>query len=229
MDPIEDELRRDLALRGARPNTIETYARCCRRFARHFGRSPLELTVADVRRYLEHLRQAEHESPRTVNVHAAALGVLFGETLGRRAEVGRIPRLRVAPRPPVVLAPSEVEKVIAALSTPRQRAFVMTLYGAGLRVSEAAALRVEDIDSARLQLRVREGKGGRGRYVPLSARLLGELRAYWRRCRPEGPLLFPGRDDRGPAARGPAPAGRPPGGRRPGSVAPRALALLSRP
>lgn len=202
MDPIEEKLRRDLALRGARPNTIETYARCCRQFAQHFGRSPLELTCADVRAYLEDLRVRRRSSPRSVNVHAAALAVLFGETLGRRAEIERIPRLRVTPKPPVVLAPSEIDKLLAALSTPRQRAFVMTLYGAGLRISEAAALHIEDIDSARMQIHVREGKGGRERYLPLSTRLLGELRAYWRRCRPKGPLLFPGRDKGGRMARG---------------------------
>ncbi len=201
MDPIEEKLRCDLALRGARPNTITTYARCCRRFRAHFGRSPLELTVADVRAYLEHLRVRERKSPRSINVYAAALGFLFGETLGRRAEIGRIPRLRVHAKPPVVLAPSEVERVLAALATPRQRAFVMTLYGAGLRISEAAALRIEDLDSARMQIHVCEGKGGRERYVPLSPRLLGELRAYWKRYRPKGPLLFPGRDSDGRLSR----------------------------
>jgi integrase len=126
---------------------------------------------------------------------------MFGETLGRRAEIGRIPRLRVHATPPAVLGAAEVERVVAALSTPRQRAFVMTLYGAGLRISEAAALCVEDIDSARMQLHVREGKGGRERYVPLSQRLLVELRAYWKRYRPTGPLLFPGRDRDGRLAR----------------------------
>ena len=135
----------------------------------------------------------ERKSPRSINVYAAAIGYMFGETLGRRAEIGRIPRLRVHATPPAVLGAAEVERVVAALSTPRQRAFVMTLYGAGLRISEAAALCVEDIDSARMQLHVREGKGGRERYVPLSQRLLVELRAYWKRYRPTGPLLFPGR------------------------------------
>jgi integrase/recombinase XerD len=200
MDTIEEKLCRDLALRGMRPNTITTYARCCRRFAAHFGRSALELTIADVRAYLEHLRVGERKSPRSINVYAAAIAFLFGETLGRRAEIGRIPRLRVHAKPPVVLGAEEVEKLLAVLST-RQRAFVMTMYGAGLRISETAALRIDDIDSARMQLHVREGKGGRERYVPLSARLLGELRAYWKEHRPKGPLLFPGRDRQGRLSR----------------------------
>jgi integrase/recombinase XerD len=200
MDTIEEKMRRDLGLRGMRPNTIETYVRCCRRLTRHFGRTPLELSVADVRAYLEHIRTTEHKAPRTVNVYAAAIAFLFGETLGRRAELGRIPRLRVHNKPPVILSAGEIEKVLAVLS-PRMRAFVMTMYGAGLRVGETAALRTDDIDSARMQIHVRDGKGGRERYVPLSAKLLDHLREYWRRCRPKGPLLFAGRDRHGRVSR----------------------------
>jgi integrase/recombinase XerD len=200
MDTIEEKMRRDLGLRGSRPNTIETYVRCCRRLSKHFGRSPLELTVADVRAYLEHLRTVEHKAPRSVNVYAAAIAFLFGETLGRRAELGRIPRLRVQRKPPVILSAGEIEKVLAVLS-PRMRAFVMTMYGAGLRVGETAALCTDDIDSARMQIHVREGKGGRERYVPLSPKLLDHLRHYWRTCRPKGPLLFAGRDRHGRVSR----------------------------
>jgi len=109
MDSIEEKLCRDLALRGFRPNTVKTYARCCRRFTKHFGRSPLELSVADVRAYLEHVRVVEKKSSRSsLNVYAAALVFLFGETLDRRAEIGRIPRHRVHQRPPVVLGAREV-------------------------------------------------------------------------------------------------------------------------
>lgn len=200
MDTIEEKMRRDLGLRGMRPNTIETYVRCCRRLSKHFGRSPLELSTADVRAYLEHLRTTERKAPRSINVYAGAIAFLFGETLGRRTELGRIPRLRVHNQPPVILSAGEIEKVLAALST-KMRAVVMTMYGAGLRISETAALRVDDIDSARMQIHVREGKGGRQRYVPLSPKLLDHLRGYWRHCRPKGPLLFPGRDRQGRLSR----------------------------
>ena len=193
MGIIEDKMRRDLELRGMRPNTITTYLRCCRAFVAHYRRSPLELTVADVRAYLEHLRVTEQKNPRSINVYAAAIVRLFSETLGRQQEIGRIPRLRVHAKLPVVLATGEVAGLLDALATPLQRAVAMTMYGAGLRVGEACALHVDDIDSQRMQLRVREGKGGRERYVPLSPRLLGELRDYYRKCRPPGPLLFPGR------------------------------------
>lgn len=194
MGLIEDKLRRDLALRGLRPNTIEKYVCCCRRFVAHFRRSPLHMSASDVRIYLEHLREVEHKAPRSINVYAAALAFLYRETLARKEEVGRIPRMRTVPSIPTVLSGGEIERLIAALATPLQRAVVVTAYGAGLRVSEACGLRLDSIDSERMQIHVRHGKGGRHRDVPLSPRVLDELRVYFRRCRPKGPLLFPGRD-----------------------------------
>ncbi len=196
MGILEAKLRRDMGLRGMRPNTIETYVRCCRRFAGHFRRSPLELTFGDVRAYLERLRVVEQKAPRTINVYAAALVWLYGETLGRRAEVQRIPRLRVREKLTEVLDAGEIGKVLTALSNERQRAIVLVMYGAGLRVGEACALRIDDIDAKRMQIRVSEGKGGRQRLLPLSARVLEALRAYFRRYRPKGPYLFPGRGGR---------------------------------
>jgi integrase/recombinase XerD len=201
MGIIEEKLCRDLRLRGMRPNTVRTYVRCCRRFVRHFGRSPLELSIGDVRSYLDHLRVSERKSPRSINVYAAALTFLFGQTLERPAEVGRIPQLRVHARLPTVLCKTEVEQVMGALGTLRQRAVAMVMYGAGLRISEACGLHIDDIDSQKMQIHVRDGKGGRERYVPLSPRVLRELRSYYRRYRPSGPLLFPGRDGQGELAR----------------------------
>ena len=173
MGILEEKFRRDLELRGMRPNTVKTYARCCRRFVAHFMRSPLDLSVADVRAYLEHLRVREHKAPRTINVYAAALGVLFGETLGRRDEIGRIPRLRVHAEVPVILSGTEVDRVLEALANGRQRAVVMVMYGAGLRVGEACALRIDDIDSQRMQIRVRCGKGGQSQGPRLRFAALG--------------------------------------------------------
>ena len=87
MGIIEEKMRRDLEARGMRPNTVTTYLRCCRGFVKHYGHSPMELRAADVRAYLEHLRVSERKSPRSINVYAAAIAFLFGETLGRRAEI----------------------------------------------------------------------------------------------------------------------------------------------
>jgi integrase/recombinase XerD len=195
MGIFEDKLRRDLALRGMSTNTIETYVRCCRRFCVYHRRTPIELSAADVRTYLEHLRVVERKKPRSLNVYAAALWFLYTVTLSRAYSRDDMPRMRVQRQPPTVLSGTQVESLLDALSNARQRAIALLAYGAGLRASEACALRIDSVDSARMQLRVR-GKGGRDRCVPLSPRLLEELRAYFRRYRPKGPLLFPGPKDK---------------------------------
>ena len=87
MGVIENKMRSDLGLRGMRPNTVKTYVRCCRRFVKHYGRSPLDLTSSDVRAYLEHLRLTERKAPRSINVYAAALAFLFGETLNKALRI----------------------------------------------------------------------------------------------------------------------------------------------
>ena len=195
MGIIEEKMRRDLEARGMRPNTVTTYLRCCRGFVKHYGHSPMELRAADVRAYLEHLRVARGMSARSVNVHAAALSTLFGDTLARREELGRIPRLRVRPGLPSVLSAGEVAVLLEAIGSPLARAVAMVMYGAGLRVTEACSLHIDDIDSERMRLWVRSdsAKGGRERHVPLSPRLLEELRRYYRARRPKGPWLFPHR------------------------------------
>lgn len=141
MGLIQDRPRRDLALRGMRPNTIAAYVRCCRRFVAHFRRSPLHMSASDARIYLEHLREVEHKAPRSINVYASALALLYRETLGRNEEIGRIPRMKTVPSIPTVLSGQEIERGIGALATPIRRAVVITAYGAGLRVSEACWLR----------------------------------------------------------------------------------------
>ena len=155
MGVFEKKFRRDLGLRGMRPNTIETYVRCCRQFVGRFTRSPMELTVADIRAHLERLRLSG-KAPRTVNVHAAALACFYGETLGRRDEIGRIPRLRVrCTKLPSILTGGEIEGLVNALRTPRQRALVVTLYGAGrashrcVEFHTACATRIERRVSSR--------------------------------------------------------------------------------
>ena len=105
-----------------------------------------------------------------------------------------MPRMRVPMHVPMVLTGGEVARLIAALRSEKQRALVMLAYGAGLRVSEVCKLRVDDIDPKRMVLRIQGAKRGRARYVMLSSRLLGTLRAYWKVARASGPHMFPGRD-----------------------------------
>lgn len=193
MGRLRDRMREDLALRGMRPNTIETYVRCARQFAEHFGRSPCAMGRAEIRTFLLHLVEERKVHPGTFNVYAAALRFLYTVTLRRPEAMVDLPRMRVPMHVPVVLSGLEVERLLGAVRSQRHRVAAMLAYGAGLRVSEVCNLRVDDVDPKRMVLRIRTSKRGRERYVMLSPRLLSALRAYWKAARPSGPHLFAGR------------------------------------
>jgi site-specific recombinase XerD len=126
-------------------------------------------------------------------VYAGALSFLYGVVLERPEVMARVPRRKAPMKLPVLLSPADLVRLIAAVRSMAVRTVAMLAYGAGLRVSEACRIRVDDIDSRRMVLHIREAKRGRERYVMLSPRLLEALRAYWRAQRPVGPALFPGR------------------------------------
>jgi site-specific recombinase XerD len=196
MTPLRRRMIDDMILRNLAPRTIETYVERVAAFARHFGASPEHLGPGHIRTYLLHLAQERHVSWSYFNQTRCALRFLYRTTLGRewvddRAGCPRIPR-----KLPVVPGPDEVVQFFAAVDNLKHRAIRMTADAAGLRLSEVVALRVEDIDSRRMVLRVRQGKGRKGRDVMLSPRLLAVLRRYWQAVRPRD-YLFPGaRPDR---------------------------------
>jgi integrase/recombinase XerD len=190
---LRDTMREDLALRGMSANTIESYVRCARQFAEHFGRSPCRMGAAEIRAFLLSLVEKRGVSPSTFNVHAAALKFLYTVTLDRPEEIARMPRMRVPMHMPVVLSGTEVERLLGAIVSERHRVAAMLAFGAGLRVGEICNLLVEDVDPKRMVLRIRGSKRGRERYVMLSPRLLSAMRAYWKAARPSGPYLFRGR------------------------------------
>jgi integrase len=185
-----DRMKIHMKLRGLRPNTVSTFARCARRFLAHTDKAPADVTSTDVESFLLDLGR-KGRSPRTRNVNLAAVRCLLGATTGSNATAG-IPRAKVPRRSPEILSGSEVALLLAATDSPKYRAIFMLAYGAGLRVSEITALQVADIDSKRMLIHVREGKTG-PRHVMLSPRVLEALRAYWKAARPKGPSLFPGR------------------------------------
>jgi len=193
MRKLRDRMHEDLTLRGLSAKTIDSYLRCVRKFAEHFGRSPSTLGAEEIRDFLLHLRE-RRVSASTFNVYAGALKFLYRVTLERPEQVARIRCMRVPMHLPTVLSGSEMSRLIAALETDKHRALVMLAYGAGLRASEACKLCIEDVDPKRMLLHIRDTKRGRERYVMLSPRLLATLRAYWKVSRPQGPQLFPGRD-----------------------------------
>jgi site-specific recombinase XerD len=191
----------DLKLRGSRPNTVMAYLGCVKRITIFHGKAPDQLGIAEVRAFLLHLIEEKKVSAATHAQYAAALRFFFGVTLGRTDLAQQIAAPRVPKRLPLVLSGSEVEQILEALESMRHRAVLTAAYGAGLRVSEACALRVCDIDSKRMQLHVDQGKGGKNRSVPLSVRLLEVLRTYYRLTRPTGEYLFAARGQDRPLTR----------------------------
>jgi integrase/recombinase XerD len=189
MGQLHEKLDADLLLRGRRENTRYTYQGCVRRYEAYHGRPAEEMGAAEVQAFLLYLIRERRVTVQTHQVNAAALRFLYGVTLERPEVAAKVPLPRVARKPVPVLSGSEVEQVLSALTSLRHRAVLTAAYGAGLRISEACALRICDIDSRRMELRV-EGKGGQIRCVPLSQRLLEVLRGYYRMTRPKGPYLF---------------------------------------
>jgi site-specific recombinase XerD len=190
MTPLRQRFIDDLRLRNYAPRTIETYAGRIVCFAKHFGRSPDLLGPDEVRAFQLHLLE-RRVSWSSFNQAVCALRFLYGVTLGRPEELPLIPYGKRPKTLPSVLAPAEVVRLLEAAAPGRDRVFLQVAYGCGLRLSELIHLQVSDIDSARMVIHVRHGKGAKDRLVPLSRRLLAELRAYWRLCRPRT-WLFPG-------------------------------------
>ena len=193
MHDVLEDMRVALELRAYRPNTVALYLRYARRFLREVPKPLEELSHDDVVAWLHRLAR-RGLSAQTRNVALAATRMLL-EIVGRAEVVAKIKRARERRKVPMVLSGTEVHQLLRAIGSPTHRAMVAVMYGAGLRVSEMCHLRIQDIDSKRMLLRVVEGKTG-DRFVRLSPRLLEALRQHWRARRPKGPYLFPGRAGR---------------------------------
>jgi integrase/recombinase XerD len=190
MSTLRQRMTEDMRLRNFSPRTIETYLFHVAAFAKHFGTSPDALGPEQVRTYQLYLFEQKHASPSTVNIATCALKFFYRVTLRRAERVANLAMAKRGRRLPVVLSTDEVLRVLDAVCDPLYRVALMTAYSGGLRLSEVLHLRVEDIDSERMTIRVRQGKGRKDRYVMLSAVLLDVLRGYWRDYRPRT-WLFP--------------------------------------
>jgi integrase/recombinase XerD len=182
-----DELQR----RNYSPNTVRSYIHAIEDFAKFFCRSPYRLGPEHIRQYQVHLFRERKLSAGTVEGRTAALRFLYVKTLRRPYLHEHIPFPK-RPRPlPTVRSQDEVTRLIDAAQNLMHRAMLMTLYGTGVRRAELCQLKVADVDSKRMVIRVRHGKGGRDRDVLLSDKLLETLREYWRWMKPKT-YLFPG-------------------------------------
>jgi site-specific recombinase XerD len=191
MSPLRRRMIEDMTIRNLSPATQQSYLYAVAKFSRHFGRSPDRLGLEEVRAFQVHLASTG-VSWGSLNQTVCALRFFFGVTLGEATIPERIPYAREPRKLPTVLSAEEVVRFLEAVSSLKARVALTTAYAAGLRVSEVAALKVGDIDSRRMVIRIARGKGGKERYVMLSEALLGILRSYWRLARPPG-FLFPGR------------------------------------
>ena len=184
-----DELQR----RNFSQDTIRYYIRTVEDFARHFNRPPDRLGLRHIREYQAQLFQKRKLSPGSVTNHLSALRFFYIKTLKKAWSVAETPYPKKNYRLPTILTQEEVARLIDAARTPFHRTLLMTLYATGLRCAELTHLRVSDVDSKRMVIHVRGGKGRKDRDVMLSPKLLEELRQHWRRLpRKTNDWLFPG-------------------------------------
>jgi integrase/recombinase XerD len=188
---LRQKMLEELQRRNYSHRTAKTYVRIVREFATYFHQPPDKLGPEQIRQYQAHLFQAKKLAPATVSQYVSALRFLFVKTLRRHFLAEYIPFPKSRKRLPTVLSPEEVTRLIDAACNLYHRTLLMTLYSTAARRAELCQLKVQDIDSQRMMIRINQGKGGRDREVPLSPKLLETLRVYFRWMRPTT-FLFPG-------------------------------------
>ena len=194
MTTHQQRLRDEMVRRNYSPTTIRSYLHALRSCEQHHRRRRIDrLSPDELRRYQASLFKEKKLAAGTVGLHVAALRFFFVRVLKRRELKEELPTPKRACRLPTVLTPDEVRRLIAGAKNLYHRTMLMTLYGTGLRRSELLQLKVSDIDSQRMVIRIERGKGGHGRKVPLSPTLLTALREYYRWMRPQT-YLFPGQE-----------------------------------
>ncbi|HEY2529038.1 MAG TPA: tyrosine-type recombinase/integrase [Xanthobacteraceae bacterium] len=192
ISPLRHRMIEDMMVRNFVEKTRNDYIRHVRTFTAFLGRSPDTATAEDLRRFQLHQRQSGVRPP-SMNGAVAALRFFFTTTLDRPDMARHLTFVREPRKIPVVLSPEEVARLLEAAAGPKYKAALSAAYGAGLRVSEVVSLKVLDVDSKRMLLRIEQGKGRKDRFAMLSPKLLELLRDWYRIARP-AVWLFPGRD-----------------------------------
>ena len=186
MDKYTQLFERDMAIRGLADGTRREYRNRLRNFAEFLGKAPTEATLEDVKNYQYHLTKERKVSWGHFNMSVSALKFFFGKTLKTDWQVEHISYAsRTGRKLPVIMSQEEVVAFVNAIPNVKHRVALITMYATGLRVSEALHLKVTDIDSARMVVRVEQGKGRKDRYVMLSQVLLATLREYWKIAKPK--------------------------------------------
>ena len=191
MGADRDAMDRHMARCGLAPRTRRTYLHCMRRLVRFCRKPAQQITAEEVQRYLTHLAVERQVSRSAFNQNVSAAKLFFKDLLKREWDLSLFSYQPPRSYLPVALNPDEVGRLLSVVDDLRDRALIQVAYGAGLRLSEILQLKVSDIDSQRMTIRVEQGKGRKDRYVMLSRALLDTLRCYWRERRPQS-WLFPG-------------------------------------
>jgi site-specific recombinase XerD len=179
-----------LQLRGLSERTQESYVRAVRQLAEHYHKSPASITEEELRQYFLFIKNVKHYSRPTMTIAICGIKFFYERTLQREWQTFNLVRPAPEKKLPVILSAEEVRQILGGLRLPRYKVCLTTIYSCGLRLQEGTNLRVSDIDSARLMIHVRHGKGAKDRYVPLPERTLALLRQYWATHR-NPRLLFP--------------------------------------
>ncbi|MBW2183111.1 MAG: site-specific integrase [Deltaproteobacteria bacterium] len=192
MGKLRNRMEEDLNLKGLSDNTQRKYLSEAKRFSAHFMKSPEQMGTEEIREYLLHRLKNDGVSGSTMGCIYSALKFLYTVTLGRPWDIERIPRIKNKRKIPVVLDREDIDLLIDAADNLKYQTILTLIYSSGLRISEAASLKVSDIDSKRMQILVRNSKGAKDRYTILSKKALLLLRQYWLQYRPNH-WLFPGK------------------------------------
>jgi integrase/recombinase XerD len=185
MSELRNKMKMDLELRGYSPKTMEYYIGNVMRFAQYFKKSPDLLGENEIYEYLHYCITEKNLSEGTVNLVHSALKFFYTKTLGRDWRVEKLARIKERRKLPVVLSQAEVKSIFDVTENLKHKAILMTIYASGLRVSEAANLKVTDIDSKNMQIFIRNAKGKKDRYAILSKANIEILREYWKEYHPK--------------------------------------------
>ena len=179
MTPLRQRMVEDMQLRGLSEKTQEAYVRAVRQLAEHYGKSPVQISEEELRQYFLYLKNDKRASPSAVTIALCGIKFFYEQTLKREWATFDLVRPRREKKLPVVLSVAEVHRILGCLRRPRYRVCLSTIYSCGLRLQEGVHLQVRDIDSDRMVVHVRKGKGAKDRYVPLPMPTLKMLRQHW--------------------------------------------------
>ena len=193
MTDLRKRMIESLQLRGLSKGTQDLYVRAVSQLARHCQKSPDLIIEEELRQYFLHIRNVKRYSRASMTIAICAIKFLVEKTLGRNWPVFELVRPPREKKLPTVLSGEEIRKILSCVTQHRYRVCLAVIYSCGLRLQEGTHLRVADIDSGRMMIHVRQGKGGKDRYVPLPVATLEMLRQYWKTHR-NGRLLFPMQD-----------------------------------